>query len=103
MEWRAKLDRTRIALGTALAGFALLTLAFVVTPGLVSKTGVACSSYGPSGLRGVDGASLVWDDGCNDWFVSVPALLGVASLGGSLLAGVAAAVPRLREAVASGR
>jgi|GEM_PF-2119817 len=96
------MDRTRVALGAALVGFALVTLGFVVTPGLVSKTAVACSSHGRSALRGFDGLSLVWDDGCNDWFVSVPALLGVASLAVSLLAGVAAVVPRVRETVASG-
>jgi hypothetical protein len=97
------MDRTRVALGSALVGFALLALGFVVTPGLVSRTVAACPSYGPAALRGFDGASLVWDHGCNDWFVSVPALLGVASLAVSLLFGVAAVGLRVRGAVASER
>jgi hypothetical protein len=97
------MERTRVALGSTLVGFALLTLGFVVTPGLVSKTAVACSSYEPATFRGFAGASLVWYDGCNDWFVSVPALLGVASLAVSACLGVTAVAPRVREAVASGR
>jgi hypothetical protein len=97
------MDRTRVALGSAAVGFALLTLGFVVTPGLVSRTVVACSAHGPAAFHGFDGASLVWDDGCNDWYVSVPVVVGVASLAVSLVSGVAAAAPRARDAVASGR
>jgi len=97
------MDRTRVALGAAVLGFALVALGFVVTPGLVSKTAVACSSSEPAAFHGFAGASLVWYDGCNDWLVSVPAVLGVVSLAVSACLGVATFAPRVREAVANGR
>ncbi|WP_436911686.1 hypothetical protein [Halosimplex marinum] len=97
------MNRRSISLGAALLGVALVGLGLAVTPGIVSRTAATCSSYGPSGFRGVDGAFLVWDDGCNDWFVSVPAVAGVGSLAVAVCSGLAVVPPRVRGAVASGR
>jgi len=83
------MDRRRQSIVSGGFGLAFVALGYLTTPGIVSRTVVACATVDDPAFRGVSGVALVWYDGCNEWFVSAFAALGAVLLVVSALSRVA--------------
>lgn len=79
----------RASIVSYLLGWLFIILGFITTPGLASHTVAACTTYGPAEFRGLRFSdwSIVWFDGCNEWNLSLFALIGGLYIVGSVILG----------------